>query len=115
MEVILFYVMIIGGFALAATTYLGLLALPVGLALRLFGIPAAIAYAALLVVTFYRVYQPPYDGMSMDFVPQGMRQVMNVMKHFQDPPIASLLAAAALSLAALLVLLLAWLARRVAT
>jgi hypothetical protein len=59
-DVILFYALLIGGLALAATAYVSFLILPVGLIARKFGLLAGAAFGAVLIAVLFFFYRPPF-------------------------------------------------------
>lgn len=107
--VIVFYAVLIGGLALAAATYLALLIAPALLVFRRFGVPPGIVYSGSMLGLLWATYEPPYGGRELSFVPVAMRPSLYIAGTFQEPPVAMLVAAATMSVAALVVLLAAWL------
>jgi hypothetical protein len=114
-EVILFYAVLIGGLALVAAAYISLLVAPVGLIAYRLGPVLATAYAVTLGLVLHATYDPPFGGASLTFAPAGMRAAAYLSRTVSDPPYVMIICSAAMSLAALLVLLVGWLADRLAT
>jgi hypothetical protein len=111
-EVILFYALLIGGLALAATAYLALLILPVGLITRKFGLLAGVVFAMVLIAVLFMFYRPPPGGVNLSFAPPGMGANLFIVRMVEHPPVAMLVAGAAVSAAGLVILLIASLLRR---
>lgn len=112
MTVILFYAALICAIALIFASYAALLLLPIGMIAHRFGIAASAAYAAMLALTMYAFFEPPYGGMSLGFAPAGMQANLFIVGLFQDPPVSMLIATSALSIAGLVAVLIAWVFRR---
>jgi hypothetical protein len=112
MEVILFYALLIGGGGLGLALIVGFLFGPIPLLARRFGSWAGVAFAFVLGCSLVLFYEPPYGGLGLGIVPPGMRPMIFFNGWLQDPPIRMLLAAASVSAAGFVVLLLSWLARR---
>ena len=112
MDVILFYALLIGGLGLAVTAYVTFLVLPVGLIARKFALLAGTFFAMALVAVLFMFYKPPFGGANLSFAPAGMRANLFIVGMFEDPPVAMLVAGAAVSAAGLVFLLIAKLLRR---
>ncbi|UVK41333.1 hypothetical protein LHFGNBLO_002920 [Mesorhizobium sp. AR10] len=111
-EVILFYALLIGGLGLAITAYLVLLMLPVGLIARKFGLLAGVAFATVLIAVLFMFYRPPLGGVTVSFAPPGMRANLYIVQMVEHPPVAMLVAGAAVSAAGLVIVMIASLLRR---
>ena len=108
-EVILFYALLIGGLGLAVTAYVSFLILPVGLMARKFGLFAGAIFAVILIGVLFTFYRPPLGSA---VAPAGMRANLFIVQMVQDPPVAMLIAGAAVSAAGLVFLLIAKVLRR---
>lgn len=97
MEVIIFYAVLIGGLGLVATIYLTLLTLPVKLIGRRFGLPAAMAFGAIMAATLYLLFEPPYGGVTLGFAPAGMRAHIFLVGVIEDPPVKMIVASLVVS------------------
>ena len=111
-EVILFYALLIGGLGLAVTAYVSFLILPVGLIARKFGLFAGAIFAVILIGVLFTFYRPPLGSAVLSFAPAGMRPNLFIVQMVQDPPVAMLIAGAAVSAAGLVFLLIAKVLRR---
>lgn len=112
MEVILFYAVLIGGIGLIATIYVTLLVLPVRLIGRRFGLPAAMAFAAIMAATLYLLFEPPYGGAKLSFAPAGMLPHLFLVGVIEEPPVKMIVASLVVSALGFALLMADWLARR---
>ncbi|TJW14909.1 MAG: hypothetical protein E5W82_09280 [Mesorhizobium sp.] len=97
---------------MAVAAYLALLILPIGLIARRFGLLAGVIFAMILIAVLFTFYRPPPGAVKLSFAPPGMQANLFIVRMVEHPPVAMLVAGAAVSAAGLLILLIASLLRR---